>query len=772
MTAARLPADAQAAPARTWAFVPAEGWLTVGLVALLAVALAWAIDDARWVLGRGEYTDFLQWAALGGVLAGLTGAKSGWSRWASHLAGAVAAAVVVPLLVGSVMLDGWVGIAEQYKATAGAVSGAWIDVIVNNHAFTRQYGHHLLALGIILWGSGQFAAYTVFGHRRPLDAVITLGLVLLLNMAITSLDQLGYLVVFTVAALFLLARSHAFEEQTAWVRRRIGDPSAVRALYLRGGTAFIVFAVLGSLALTASATSTPLAPLWAGLPDRLYGLTQDLQRFLPVGGPTRPGGVAFGPNPRISGSWAQEDRLGLVVRLAPGAPEGLYWRASTYDRFDGQGWGWSGRVDLDRGVNEPLLAGTADEPPQVGHSAVTFTVQRLAYTGGYLLSPESPILVDRSAQVITVGNQRWFGAVEIQGDGSGYQVTAAVPVEGDEDPLGLTENRLRAAGRIYPPEIVERYLAIPPDVMGPDAHALLDEILALPRSDNPYDLAKTMESFFKSSRFTYRTSVLDLPCEDLSVVECFARYRQGYCEYYASTMAILLREAGVPARYAMGFLPGDRLANGTEEINLRRAHAWVEVYFPTYGWVRFDPTGGGVGQERPLPSGEPVPTGRPTVSVPPRPTIFDPDSTDLAPPGPGPDGAGGSTDSASRLPLIVIALLLAVSVGALAFTAWRRGPRGEVSPEAAWRGVARLAARFGFGPRPTQTVYEYAGALGDVLPGSRPELETVARAKVEVAYGHRELGDDRMRALREAHRRLRVGLLRLAFRRGERRRRR
>jgi hypothetical protein len=85
--------------------------------------------------------------------------------------------------------------------------------------------------------------------------------------------------------------------------------------------------------------------------------------------------------------------------------------------------------------------------------------------------------------------------------------------------------------------------------------------------------------------------------------------------------------------------------------------------------------------------------------------------------------------------------------------------------------VTRLASRFGFGPRPTQTAYEYAAALGEVLPNIRPELHTVAAAKVEVSYGRRTLGDDRLAALRESYRKLRVALLRLFFRRLRRRRR-
>jgi len=87
-----------------------------------------------------------------------------------------------------------------------------------------------------------------------------------------------------------------------------------------------------------------------------------------------------------------------------------------------------------------------------------------------------------------------------------------------------------------------------------------------------------------------------------------------------------------------------------------------------------------------------------------------------------------------------------------------------------WATEGKTSIRFGFGPRPTQTAYEYATALGEILPGIRPELQTVATAKVEVAYGGRILGDDRLQAIRASYAKLRVGLLRLLFRRGDRKR--
>ena len=290
----------------------------------------------------------------------------------------------------------------------------------------------------------------------------------------------------------------------------------------------------------------------------------------------------------------------------------------------------------------------------------------------------------------------------------------------------------------------------------------------------PYDLAwEIRETLRDSSRFEYDTDLSDRPCVDQSIAECFVVTKAGFCQYYATTMAVYLRALGIPARFVEGFLPGEPdAAGGGRTIRAHDAHAWVQAYFPGYGWVDFDPTGGPERPElAPIPSGEPVASGspRPSGSLgsggPAIPSFRDIDE--------GPGGAG-TPFNRNQTPVglfIAMTILLAVVVGAIAAVAWRRGPRGVLSADDAYGSVARLAARLGFGPRPTQTVYEYAGALADELPMVRPELETVARAKVEVAYGARALADDRLATLRAAHRRLRVQLLRLVARRRNRPRR-
>jgi len=254
------------------------------------------------------------------------------------------------------------------------------------------------------------------------------------------------------------------------------------------------------------------------------------------------------------------------------------------------------------------------------------------------------------------------------------------------------------------------------------------------------------------------------------MVECFVQYRHGFCQWYATAMTVFLRELGIPARFVQGFLPGQPDAAGTHlTIRVHDAHAWVQAYFPGYGWVDFDPTG-----NPNAPQLAPIPSGRPVASASAKPSgalgsgVIRPSFQRPEPDEPGGSVAGRRSVGSAGL-LIAVALLLAIVVGAIATLAWRRGPRGPVSPEEAYRSVSRIASRLGFAPRPTQTVYEYAGALADELPAVRPELETVARAKVEVAYGGRTLGDDRLTGLLDAYRRLRMQLLRLVLRRRRRR---
>ncbi|MGZ9276702.1 MAG: DUF4129 domain-containing transglutaminase family protein [Candidatus Limnocylindrales bacterium] len=750
-----------------------DGWFTLGLVVLVCATLAWSLDDALLVLGRDEATDFLFWAAVGGMAAGFIGALVGWGRWSTHLVGAVFAALLVPLLVGWVLIEEGAPLGVLYQATSDAVAGAWGDLVLAGRLSTTEYGHHLLVIGLIVWGTSHFASYAAFGHRRPMHAVVVIGLLLIANMSLTVRDQLIFLVIFTIASLFLLVRFHTLEEQTDWLRRRIGDPSAISALYLRGGTVFIIAAISGSLLLTNVASSAPLSGAWSDVGARFIEWGQLIERFLPPSRTGRSLGPAFGASARVGTSWTTDDGVALRIQFAQSETGKHYLMARVYDVFEPGGWVSSNATPVVRETAADLLAGTGDAVAPEGNRTITATVTP-SFARRDVFVPGIPLAVGQPVTVGLVGAGQFLTVIERDPSEAPYSISALVPAA--EKDGGRTSEQLRAAGTDYPPEIVAQYgrVTLPADAMGPLARQLLQDIVADGGATNPYDMAvRIRDTLLDPNQFRYDTDISDQRCEDPSIVECFVETRAGFCQWYASTMAVFLRELGIPARFVQGFLPGESdPAGGGRTIRNSDAHAWVQAYFPGHGWVDFDPTGGSVAQLAPIPSGQPVASSsvRPSSSA---------GAAGASLPGDIGDDInepGGSVTPRTQTnvlgPLIAVAILLGVIVAAIAAVAWQRGPRGPQSADSTYGSIARLATRLGFGPRPEQTVYEYAGALADVLPSVRPELETVARAKVEVAYGGHVLTDDRLAGLRHAHRRLRVNLLRLAFRRGRGRRRR
>ena len=769
MSAARTAFDSRvAAPVddeRHLSLRPAEGWSSVLLLALMAALVGWAIDDAHWVLGNRTLTNFLPWAGVFGVLWGVVAAKAGRGRLLAHVGGAVVATTWLTLVVGAQLAPGE-SIGGLFQATSNSVVEAYLDLVVRSRATTTEIGHFLLVLGIICWGAGHFAGYTALAHRRPVAAVLLPGSILLANVLLTTRDQYPLLVVFSLAALLFLVRFHVADEQQAWVRHRIGDVGDAVGLSLRAGLTFVGIAVLGALLLTQSASSAPLADAWPGLKDKFIELAKPLARYFPAGGSTRITGTQFTDSVTVTGAWVTDSTPIFTIQTPAGSPRGK-WRAVAYDRLTGNTWSWSQTAEVSVGASVGLLAGTRDAPlDTVSYVTADYQVSGRE-AGSIVVTPGIPTLLDRTAHVTLVqsGGDTAFGRI-LPAGGSSYTLEALLPdLSRPDDPKALTANRLRAAGTEYPADLLATYTAIEPGTVGPETRALLSAIISQAKPTTPYDVAREIESYLRDSRhFTYSTDVTNVDCGGRGVVDCFVFSRTGYCEHYASTMVMMLRTEGIPARFVEGFLPGDRDASGRETIRRDRAHAWVEAWFPGAGWIDFDPTGGGVGLPVPLPAGPAVATVAPSASAGSSGSAGATRRAGVDEPG-GPTG-GGST-SGFRTPgigpIIVVVIPLSVALFGLAFVLLRRRLGRPAEPVAVYRTVAGLAGRLGYPRRPTQTVYEYLGSLSDVVPAVRPDLQLVARSTVEATYGRRRLGADRLSALGEAQRRLRVALLRLAF---------
>jgi hypothetical protein len=335
-----------------------------------------------------------------------------------------------------------------------------------------------------------------------------------------------------------------------------------------------------------------------------------------------------------------------------------------------------------------------------------------------------------------------------------------VPKVGDE---GLTKNALRAAGTEYSPDIVARYATVTDPTsfeQTPVGHesvpALAARLIKENGLTNPFDIADAFQWYLSDpANFQYDADVRGLCRASESVADCFLRIKQGYCEYYATTMIMMLRSQGIPARLAVGYLPP-----GEDGVVLSSAaHAWVEVYFPGHGWVSFDPTGGNGAAPVAYPEGAAVgaspsvPAGREG----PEPSL--PGGRDPEAPNVGTGAVRGI--GTSLLPIAAVALAAVL----LFLLVWRRRPRRQPDPLVVYGRMTRWASLFGFPPRASQTVFEYTGTLAGVVPEARPELESVARAKVEATYRPVPLERDRLLAVGAAYRKLRLELARLLFRR-------
>lgn len=144
---------------------------------------------------------------------------------------------------------------------------------------------------------------------------------------------------------------------------------------------------------------------------------------------------------------------------------------------------------------------------------------------------------------------------------------------------------LRRASETYPKEIASEYFQLPD--LDARIKPLADRMTS--GAKNPYDKAANIERYLQT-KYTYTLDLSGPRTADPMAYFLF-QSKAGNCEYFASAMTVLLRSEGVPARYVTGFLGGEyNDVAGDFIIRASDAHAWVEVYFPGYGWITFDPT--------------------------------------------------------------------------------------------------------------------------------------------------------------------------------------
>ncbi|WP_411964606.1 DUF3488 and DUF4129 domain-containing transglutaminase family protein [Haloferax sp. YSMS24] len=301
------------------------------------------------------------------------------------------------------------------------------------------------------------------------------------------------------------------------------------------------------------------------------------------GSPILPaGGVAEQPTVEAS-LVSASDRISIVgsislspeVRFEVESSSPSYWQTASFDRYTGTGW-------VRTGDAEPYSGGrlTGPEgPTRLVRQEVTPATPLDAMPGAWRPVAISGEIADETL-VTQQGNVRPARTIQT---GEEFVVTSSVPQ--------YTPASLRRTGTDYPDDIRERYLALP-DSTSDRVRERAAEITA--DAETPYDKAVAVENWLEENK----EYSLQVSRPDGDIAESFLfEMDAGYCTYYASTMVVLLRSEGVPARFVTGYTTGEPVGNDTYVVRGLDSHAWVEVYFEDTGWVRFDPTPAGPRQE-------------------------------------------------------------------------------------------------------------------------------------------------------------------------------
>jgi hypothetical protein len=272
---------------------------------------------------------------------------------------------------------------------------------------------------------------------------------------------------------------------------------------------------------------------------------------------------------------------------------------------------------------------------------------------------------------------------------------------------------LRQSGENYPDWVRQRYLTLPTEV--PErvkALAIqLTEIII-----TPYDRAVAIEDYLRT--FPYNLDV-PIPPAQHDVTDYFLfDLKKGYCDYFATSMVVLARLAGIPARLAIGYVTGTYNLNSKRfSVSEADAHSWAELYFPGIGWIPFEATPSYPELDRhlPLPVETTTPVGNPPSKL---------------------TGLGKEANLLwFAVPVMVLALFVMLGVVWFSLTGARLVLLPEpVSVAEIYQQMKRMAIRLGAHIASGDTPYEFQAAFSAALTSLTLQglpISIITRLKVD-----------------------------------------
>ncbi len=439
--------------------------------------------------------------------------------------------------------------------------------------------------GLLFWVTSIWAGGIASRRGDSILAILPAGIILSAGLAY-SWHVSEWLLVLLAGVLLLLSPLRYRLDRDRWDAEKIDYPYDV-GKELAAIASFAAIALVILAAVTPSISYKQLVELFEGMGGsgstssrelaESVGLQGRVERpvdaFAEVRSPGLPRQHLIGSGPELS------EELVMYVHVEgialPRTGYGLshyYWRALNYDVYTGRGWRTSStkEVGFSPGDTIPQLAGTRQLP-------VRQEVQKAEGTGDLLYAAGDLVTSDEEFKVAWRTQSDFFGATV---NGQNYRADSSLP--------WANEETLRASGSGYTDWLRERYLALP-DTIPSRVFSLARDLTAA--EPTPYDRALAIENYLRS--FPYNLDV-PAPPGGRDVVDFFIfDLQEGYCDYYATSMVVLARAAGLPARLAVGYVRGEYdEERDVFRVSMAESHSWAEVYFPEVGWVAFEPTAG------------------------------------------------------------------------------------------------------------------------------------------------------------------------------------
>ncbi len=296
--------------------------------------------------------------------------------------------------------------------------------------------------------------------------------------------------------------------------------------------------------------------------------------------------VGYGDNDeKLGGAFASDDTLVFHATVS----SRQYWKVETKDTYTSKGWINSQEPPYDSigfTSGSPIFQDIEPGPADTMEIANINMVNRFPFA----VQPygiKSIYSEDEDFFSLTMVNQQIGSTYEAASFPRSYDVEFSEP---EYSLTALRNTSLNGIGQLG--EDLDRYLQLPENL----PQRVRDLAVQVTSSeDSIYEKAKRIERYFRQNGYSYNQNEAAIPTGDIDYVDQFLfDTKVGYCDNFSTSMVVMLRSIGVPARWVKGFAPGEEIERINDkkiyQITNNNAHSWVEAYLPEVGWMPFEPT--------------------------------------------------------------------------------------------------------------------------------------------------------------------------------------